>query len=117
MGPLKSCHMCTKRWQLSPTFTKRWRLSHMFIMSQSSALLLLVLSGPLLLLLPLSSLLLLSSNSNLSSSSLLLSSLPSHNLLPSSLLHQPQLGMLTELGPGGALTTLARAFLAGRSFN
>merc|ERR1712106_1228820 len=99
--------MCTKRWQLSPTFTKRWRLSHMFIMSQNSALLLLVLSVPMLPLLPLSSLLLLSSNSNLHS----------HSLLPSSLLHQPQLGMLTELGPEGALTTLARVFLAGRSFN
>merc|ERR1712212_51075 len=69
----RSCLTCTRRLQLSPTFTRRLRPSLMFISSQRSAPLLLVLSGPTLLLLPIS---------NLLPSSLLSHNLPQHNRLP-----------------------------------
>merc|ERR1711939_1091322 len=104
----KSCHTCTKRLQLSPTFTRRLRPSLMFISSQRSAPLLLVLSGPTLLLLLLSNLLPLFSSSNLfPSSSLLPSSLLSHNL--------PQHNRQPQHGLEDATTTLGLEFLADRS--
>merc|ERR1712165_450548 len=90
---------CTKRLQLSPTFTRRLRPSLMFISSQRSAPLLLVLSGPTLLLLLLSNL--------LPSSSLLPSSLLSHNL--------PQHNRQPQHGLEDATTTLGLEFLADRS--
>merc|ERR1712083_841158 len=98
----RSCLTCTRRLQLSPTFTRRLRLSLMFISSQRSAPLLLVLSGPTLLLLLLSNLLPLFSSSNSFPSSML-----SHNL--------PQYNRLPQHGPEDATTTLGLEFPADRS--
>merc|ERR1712212_386838 len=101
----RSCLTCTRRLQLSPTFTRRLRPSLMFISSQRSAPLLLVLSGPTLLLLLLSNLL---PSSNL---------FPSSNLLPSSLLSHnlPQHNRLPQHGLEDATTTLGLEFPADRS--
>merc|ERR1712083_653629 len=100
----RSCLTCTRRLQLSPTFTRRLRLSLMFISSQRSAPLLLVLSGPTLLLLLLGNLLPLFSSSN---------SFPNSNLFPSSNL--PQHNRLPQHGPEDATTTLGLEFPADRS--
>merc|ERR1712117_906145 len=95
----RSCLMCTKRLQLSPTFTRRLRPSLMFISSQRSAPLLLVLSGQTLLPLLLNNLPPLFSSSNLFLRSNLLShNLPQHN-------RQPQHGL------EDATTTLGLEFL------
>merc|ERR1712083_1227742 len=98
----RSCLTCTRRLQLSPTFTRRLRPSLMFISSQRSAPLLLVLSGPTLLLLLLSN---------------LLPQFPSSNLLPSSLLSHnlPQHNRLPQHGLEDATTTLGLEFPADRS--
>merc|ERR1711970_538299 len=110
----RSCLMCMRRLQLSPTSTRRLRPSLMFISSQRSVPLLSVLSGPTLLLLLLSNLLLLFSSSNLFPNSNLF---PSSNLLPSSLLSHnlPQHNRQPQHGLEDATTTLGLEFLADRS--